>query len=124
MFHLTTAQRVANAKKSAKTRLLKHERPFGGHHSHGNHMTHEQRSEAAKKAVETRRKEGKEAFSTLTHPQRVERAKHAAETRKREGIRAFGGKHGHHHGGWHLTPSERIAAHKKAAATRLARHER
>lgn len=61
-WHLTPAERLANAKKAAQTRLAHGIKPFGGKHGthKGNsknfaHMTPEQRIARAKKAAATRK---------------------------------------------------------------------
>jgi hypothetical protein len=55
VFHLTTAQRSANAKKAAATRKAHGVKAFGGHAHHGFHLTPAQRIVAARKAAVTRR---------------------------------------------------------------------
>jgi hypothetical protein len=56
MWHISPAQRLANAKKAAATRKARGEKPFGGKHGKGGfHLTPQQRIDAARKAAATRK---------------------------------------------------------------------
>ncbi len=115
-WHISAAERVANAKKSRITRQSR------GEKSGWAHETPAQRHAAHLKAIETMKAKGEKiGFARLTHEQRVEMALKSAATRKREGIRPFNGKHGH--GGWHLTPAQRVQAAHQGTITRAARRK-